>query len=173
MARQLCLLYMGLVVTAGVLAAQGDVRREIQAVYDRASHAAIAARTLADLDAIHGWLDTPDCVYTDAGQPTRRWSEQRAYAARDLRTPLTSFRNQIQQLELDGANAITTTLVIGVARITDRGGQFGPKDADHDVETTTTVRDVWVRTSDGWRRQSHTKIVANRITAIDGKPLLK
>jgi hypothetical protein len=45
-----------------------------------------------------------------------------------------------------------------------------PKGTGHDIERTATVRDVRVRTSDGWRRQSHTKIVANTITAIEGKP---
>jgi len=170
MSKRLCVLGIGLAIAAGVLAAQSDIRREIQAIYDRASAAAVAARILADTDAIHGWLDMPDCVYTDAGQPTRNWAEQRTYAAGDLRTPLQSFSNEIQQLDVEGATATATTLVKGVARITDNGGRFGAKGADHDVETTATVRDVWVRVSDGWRRKSHTKIVGNRITAIDGKP---
>ena len=161
----------GVLAVAVVSAAQGDVRREIQAIYDRASAAALAARTIADIDAIHNWLDTPDCVYTDAGQPPRSWALQRTYAVGDLRTPLKSFSNQIQNFEVEGPKAVVTTIVKGVARVTDNGGRFGPKRVDHDVETTATVRDVWVRTSDGWRRQAHTKIGANRITAIDGKRL--
>jgi hypothetical protein len=167
-----CILAIGLsAVIITLVGAQGDVRREIQAIYNRASSAAVAARTLADIDAIHGWLDTPDCVYTDAGRPARTWTEQRAFAAADLRTPLKSLSNQIEKLEIDGTRHIATTIVKGVARISDGDGRFGTRGADHDVETTATVRDVWVRTSDGWQRQSHTKILANRITAVDGKPI--
>ena len=165
-------LFGGLSLSVAVLlAAQEDFRREIQAVYDRASHAAVSARTREDIDSIHGWLDTADCVYTDAGQPTRSWAEQRVYAAADLRTPLESLSIQIQEVEVRGSSAIVTTLVKGVARLTDNGGRFGAKGAAHDVETTATVRDVWVKAPDGWRRKSHTKIVANKITAVDGKSI--
>jgi hypothetical protein len=170
MLKHTAILVIGL-SAAAMVAAQGDARREIQAIYDRASRAAVAARTLADIDAIHSWLDTPECVYTDAGRPTRTWSEQRTYAAADLRTPLTTLSNQIQQLELEAGRATATTLVKGVGRVTDGAGRFGTKGADHDIETTATVRDVWVRTSDGWRRLSHAKVVPNAITAIDGKPI--
>jgi hypothetical protein len=53
------------------------VRQEIQKTYDRARAKTIAARTLADLDAIHNWLDTPDCVLADYGQPRRTWADMR------------------------------------------------------------------------------------------------
>src|SRR5262249_50029189 len=108
-----------------VVAAHEDVRREIQALYDRASSATVAARSPSDVDAIHSWLDMPDCVYTDFGRPPRRWAEQRVYAADELRTPLKIFSNRIQHLEMEGTTAIATTLVTGVARITDSAGRFG------------------------------------------------
>jgi len=155
---------------AVVVLAQGDVRGEIQAIYDRAGAATVSARTLADLDAIHAWLDLPDCGYTDFGQPTRTWAEQRRYADEDLRTPMLSMSNHIQKIQIDGRTATTTTLVKGTASIMDFDGRFGSKKGVvHLVETTATVRDVWIKASDGWRRKSHTKIVGNRITAIDGK----
>jgi hypothetical protein len=147
-----------------------DARTEIEKTYRKADAASIAARTLDDLEAIRNWLDTPDCVYTEFGQPSRRWSDMRAYAAEGLRTRIVSFRSQIEQLDVTGRSAIATTRVVGVARITDREGRFGPKDVTHDVETSATVKDEWVWL-DHWRRKSHTKVVANHVTAIDGKPL--
>src|SRR5207302_11142155 len=125
---------------------------------------------IEDLEAIREWLDTPDCVYADFGRPPRQWSEMRANAAEGLRTPIKALHSEIQDLETNGDAAIATTVVTGVARIVDRHGEFGPKGEAHDVETTATVRDMWVRTTARWRRKSHTTIVANHVTAIDGKP---
>jgi hypothetical protein len=149
---------------------RSDPRTAIEAVYRRADAALVAARTLADLEAIRRWLDTPDCVYTDFGQPPRGWAAMRDYAAEGLRTPIVSFHSTVQRLDLDGGTAVATTLVTGVARIVDVDGTFGPRGLAHAVETTATVRDVWVRGDESWRRRAHTKIVANRVTAIDGGP---
>ena len=150
-------------------AQQADARTEIEAAYRRADAAFVSATTLADLEAIREWLDTPDCMYADFGQPLRRWADMRAYAAAGLRTPIKAFHSSIERLEVDGETAIATTVVKGVAHIVDSDGQFGAKGLAHDVETTATVRDVWVRTTDRWRRKSHAKIVANHVTAIDGR----
>jgi hypothetical protein len=147
-----------------------DVRRELQAAYDRASAASIAARTLTDFEAIHEWLDTPDCRFKEFGQPFRTWSEMRRYAELGLHTPIISFASTIQTIEMRGDAAVATTLVRGVARIIDQEGRFGRKGAAHDVETTATVRDTWVK-SDHWRRKEHEKIAANAVTKVDGKPV--
>jgi len=48
---------------------------ELQALYDRASAQRVACKSCADADAIHAWLDTPDCVYRNIvsrGKPGRR-----------------------------------------------------------------------------------------------------
>ena len=160
-----------MVIGITVQADEAAVRHDIQALYDRASAASITARTLQDLDAIHDWLDTPDCVYADAGEPRRTWAAMRSYAAQGLQTRLKTFSSRILDLEVRGSTAIATTLVRGVAPIADSEGRFGPKGAIHDVETTATVRDVWTRAAGSWRRQSHDKIVANAITAVDGEKL--
>ena len=185
----LCVTLAGAVaISSGVAGAADDtvVRREIQFVYDRADAAAVAARTLADLDAIHESLDTPDCVFADFGQPPRRWREMREYVAEGLRTHLTSFRSQIVSIDVQSLYVTATTLVRGVAHRADAEGRFGPKDTIHEIETTATVRDVWVKTTvlrsgaplslqqhtdHSWRRKSHEKTVPNRITAVDGKPM--
>jgi len=157
--------------TASVAADDAAIRREIQGIYDRASAASVAARTIADLDAIHQWLDTSNCVFADYGQPHRTWNEMRAYAEQGLRTRLKSFHSEISSIDVHG-NVVTTTAVVrGVAAVTDEQGQFGTKATIHDVETTATVRDVWIKTTDGWRRQSHDKIVNNSVTSVDGKPV--
>lgn len=39
-----------------------NVRREIQAIYDRASAAALAAKTYADAEALHSWLAYRCCA---------------------------------------------------------------------------------------------------------------
>src|SRR5262249_52393516 len=67
--------------------AQGDARAAIAAAYARADAAYVAARTIADLEAIREWLDTPDCTYADFDQTPRRWTDMRTYAAEGLRTP--------------------------------------------------------------------------------------
>jgi hypothetical protein len=158
--------------TAAIIAADNAVvRREIQSVYNRASAAAVAARTLADLDAIHDWLDTPDCVFADYAQPRRTWTEMRGYANEGLRTGLKSFRSEITSLQVQGSVATTTALVRGVAVVKDEQGQFGAKGAVHEIETTATVRDVWVKSNTEWRRRSHDKIVNNHVTSVDGKPV--
>src|SRR4030095_3969452 len=93
------------VCCTAVVLVQGDVRGEIQAIYDRAGAAIVSARTLADVDAIHAWLDLPDCVYTDFGQPPRVWAEERRYAAADLGTPMLSMSNHIQKIQINGSTA--------------------------------------------------------------------
>lgn len=105
----------GLLAVAVVGAAQSDVRLEIQAIYDRASTAAVATRTITDIDAIHR-LDTSDCVYTDAGEPPQSLALPKTYAAGDLRTLLKSFSNQIRNFDVEGTTAVSTTVVKGVAR---------------------------------------------------------
>jgi hypothetical protein len=158
-------------IIAVIGAAQTDVSVAIEAMYRRAETAAIAARTLADLDVIRGWLDTADCVYAEFGQPPRSWADMRSYAREGLRTPITALHNTIQELDIHGDTATATTVVTGVAHVIDVDGRFGAKGAAHEIETVATARDVWVRTSDGWRRQAHIKTVPNRMTAVDGKRL--
>jgi hypothetical protein len=53
------------------------VRRELQKLYNRAGAATVKRKSFADAEAIHAWLDTPDCVYKLAGQPPRTWAEMR------------------------------------------------------------------------------------------------
>jgi len=96
-------------------------------------------------------------------------SEMRRYAAEGLQTRLITFHTTIQQFETANDAALVTAIVKGVARVVDRQGRWGAPGVAHDVETTATVRDSWVKT-DRWRRKSHTKSVANHLTAIDGKP---
>ena len=158
------------VTTPATPQAIDTVRRDIQAIYDRASAAALAARTYADAEAIHRWLDTPDCLYADFGGTPQNWAQMRSEVELSLETRLTSFSNVIKKIDVQGATATATTQVEGAARIVDETGQIGPKGAEHDVVTRATVRDVWVKTADGWRRKSHEKITPNGIASIDGKP---
>jgi hypothetical protein len=147
-----------------------DPRAEIAASYERADAANVAARTLADVDAIREWLDTPDCVYADFGQTPRGWSEMRRYAAEGLQTRIVAFHTTIKDFVIANDSVTVTAIATGVARVQDRQGHWGPQGGVHDIETTATVKDTWVRT-DHWRRKSHVKVVANHVTAIDGKPL--
>src|SRR5947209_3004539 len=72
-----------------------DVGRELQAVYQKASAAYVAARTFEDMDAIHRWLDTPDCRFQDVGQPVRTWAEMRPSVIAGLGTRITSMTTRI------------------------------------------------------------------------------
>jgi aldose sugar dehydrogenase len=153
------------------LPGESDLQAEFQKIYDRATEAAVKARTLGDLDALRDWLDAADCVYTDFGRSPRNWSEQRTSAAAELGTPLLSLTSRIQTLQQDDPTTVATTAMVkGLARIVDGEGRFGAPGDAHDVETTATVRDVWTKSPSGWRRRSHTKIVGNAVTAIDGRP---
>jgi len=162
---------VAVVLSSGCAGAPADsVRREIQARYVRASSEAVAARTYTDAESTHQWIDTPDCTYTNTDRPPRSWSEMRSEVEAGLRTRLLAFSTEIQSLQVHGDGATAVALVTGTARITDDRGELGPKGATHDVVTTATVRDEWVKTADGWRRRSHVKIVPNKITQVDGKP---
>jgi len=171
MVRRLALLVACLAVS---FSCQADdaVRRELQGRYDRASAEAVAAKTYADAEATHRWLDTPDCTYTNTGQPTRSWTQMRGDVEAGLRTRLVGFKTTLESLDVKDDVAIATATVRGTARVTDERGDFGARGAAHDIVTTAKVRDVWVRAVDGWRRKSHEKIEPNRITEVDGKPRL-
>src|SRR5438105_4840071 len=78
-----------------------DIRRDLQAAYDKASVAFVAASTLADMEAIHRWLDTPDCRFRDVGQPFRMWSEMRPSVVAGLQTPIRSLTARIDRIDVD------------------------------------------------------------------------
>lgn len=163
----------GLIVLAhGVAAAQpaADPQQEIQAVYNRASAAAVAARTYADAEALHRWLDTPDCLYADFAQPPKNWVQMRDQVEQSLAMPMKTLTQVIRKLDLQGTTATATSQVEGTARRVDAAGRYGPKGAEHDIVTRATVRDVWVKSADGWRRKSHEQITPNGVASVDGKP---
>jgi hypothetical protein len=149
------------------------VRAAIAENYRRADALQVHAETLADIEAIHQWLDTPDCVYADYGQAPRSWSDMRQYAAAGLGTRLKSLRTDIGPLVLAADTVVVVAVVRGVAVLDDRDGRFGARGASHDIETTATVRDTWIMSAGRWKRKSHVKIVPNRLSAGDGKPTLK
>jgi hypothetical protein len=84
-------------VASSLDAADDAARRELQSLYDRASAAAVARRSLADAEATHKWLDTPDCVYKNTGQPWRTWAEMRRFLEAELQTPLQALTSHIRQ----------------------------------------------------------------------------
>jgi hypothetical protein len=162
-----------IVVSHGLAAVQrgDDPQQDIQAVYNRASAATVSAKTYADAEAIHKWLDTPDCTFTTFMQPARTWAQMRSEVEASLATPLSGLSSVIRKLEITGSpTAIATTVVEGKARIVDEAGQFGAKGAAHDIVTRATVRDVWVKSPDGWRRKSHEKLTPTGVASVDGKP---
>jgi hypothetical protein len=146
------------------------VRAAIEENYRRADALQVNAKSLADIEAIRQWLDTPDCVYADYGQTPRTWSDMRRYAAEGLGTRLKSLRTDIEQLVLAAETLEVVAVVRGVAVLDDRDGRFGARGSSHEVETTATVRDTWTKSAGRWKRKSHIKIVPNRIVAVDGKP---
>jgi len=152
-----------------------QIRRELNALYQRAGAAYVAARTIDDMEAARDWLDTPDCRYRDYGQPFRTWAGMRPFVIMGLQTPIKAFSTHIDKIDVDVPTntVITTTTVKGVAHLIDAEGRFGARGAAHDVETTATILDTWVRTSSQWRRKVHDKIAPNVVTAIDGKAALR
>ena len=161
-----------LIAAHGLAAAQrgADPQKDIQAIYNRASAAAVGAKTYADAAAIHEWLDTPDCLYTNFMRPARTWAQMRPDVEAGLATPPSSLSTVIRKLEVTGTTAIATAVVEGTARIVDEAGQYGARGAAHEVVTRATVRDLWVRSPEGWRRKSHEKLTPNGVASVDGKP---
>ena len=163
----------GLIVAAhGLAAAQrgDDPQKDIQAMYNRASAATVSAKTYADTEAIHKWLDTPDCTFTAFMQAARTWEQMRPEIEAGLATPLASLDSVIRKIEVTGTTtAIATTVVEARARIIDEAGQYGAKGAAHDIVSRATVRDVWVKAPDGWRRKSHEKLTPTGVASVDGK----
>jgi len=163
----------GLIVAHGLAAPQrgNDPQKDIQAVYDRMSAATVSAKTYADAEAIHKWLDTPDCTFTAFMQAARTWEQMRSEIEASLATPLASLNSVIRKIEVTGTTtAIATTVVEARARIVDEAGQYGAKGAEHDVVTRATVRDVWVKSPDGWRRKAHEMLTPTGVASVDGKP---
>jgi len=150
------------------------VRAAIVENYRRADALQVNAKTLADIEAIRQWLDTPDCVYADYGQAPRSWSDMRQSAAQGLGTRLKSLRTDIGQLVLAADTLVVVVAVVrSVAVLDDRDGRFGARGSRHEIETTATVRDTWTKSAGRWKRKSHIKIVPNQVSAVDGKPTRK
>ena len=151
------------------------VRRELQKLYDRASAATVKRKSFADAEAIHAWLDTPDCVYKVTGEQWRTWEEMRPVVEAELLAPCQSSSSRIETIERNGGQAITRTVVRRTATVLDRAGQFGPAGQTWTTWTTATSRDVWTRTPVGWRRKSHETLDANSALAfmgtMPGRPL--
>jgi hypothetical protein len=144
------------------------VRRKLQSLYNRAGAATVKRKSFADAEAIRAWLDTPDCVYTLAGQPPRTWAEMRSIVEAELLTPCDEASSKIQTIELHGDQATIEAAVHRTAAIVDHAGQFGPCGETWTVMTNAHVRDSWTRTPSGWRRQSHEKIRPDRTYAFMG-----
>jgi hypothetical protein len=70
-------------------------------VYQKASVAYVAARTLADMEAIHRWLDTPDCRFRDVGQPFRTWAEMRPSVIAGLQAAQALMAVPVQRVDDD------------------------------------------------------------------------
>src|SRR5262245_14176778 len=120
-------------IAHGVAAQPGDdPQKDIQAIYNRSSAATVSAKTYADADATHKWLDTADCTFTNFMQPARTWAEMRPEVEASLATPLSALSAVIRKLEVTGTTAIATAVVEGTMRIVDDAGQYGAKGVAHD-----------------------------------------
>jgi hypothetical protein len=158
LALALHILLYTLLVPVALKAEESDFR----ALYDRTLAALAAAKSDDDLRRATEMLDASQWLGFDAaGVPLTR-----AQAAMGLRALLTLPPNaRVPRIEIVWTNESPASAVV-VAWVT----QSVTTGQDTTV-VGTLVRDTFARTSEGWRRVRHEKILPNRPLATGGKAL--
>ena len=150
-----------------------EARKEIVAAYQRSLDA--LARGDAD-GALQ--IDTADWVSIVLGQKPRTRQEMEPFIRRDIagmKPPPgwqamwkpdyersgTSTGIQVYDVNLNGTTA-TVLCLVGSTRTETIDG------APHSVWTGSHVRDTWIKTAAGWRRQMHEKLTINE-RMLDGR----
>ncbi|MBI1896906.1 MAG: hypothetical protein HYS04_10310 [Acidobacteria bacterium] len=154
---------------AALLASDADVRKQLEAAYERATRAVLQAKTVEDLDAAHASFDTTDWVSVGTRGDRMTWDELRKYGAEILKSRPGNMRNEIVELTVNTDTAVALVHVKVTRVRADGQGEYGPAGLEHEIVSGAVVRDTFVRTPAGWRRKLHEKL-EERVFTVDGKP---
>ena len=163
---------------AGIAAGQ-PVRQDAstlelaRSIYSRSFTALREARTLEEMRRLSGDLDAPEWISVDRFGRTILTKKD---ADRDLESLLALPPERrvtgmdILWAERDSERLIVLGwMMVNMAERVDAEGEFGPKAASHKLTRGTLIRDVFVKTADGWRRIRHDKLTPNdMVLAVDG-----
>jgi hypothetical protein len=126
-----------------------------------------------ELESVRKTIDTSDWVGVNrfgTDQQPHSWQELKGEVAEMLRSRVSfdgmSFR--IEKFAVNGNKAVAQGTIETEMTLIDRNGNFGMKGRTHRVVQTSRVRDTWVKTADGWRRNLHEKLTPNKFI-VDGK----
>jgi hypothetical protein len=76
----------------------------------------------------------------------------------------------IDELVMDGKNAVATVTSKGLYRTTDTAGRYGAKGAEHEMTMVMRFRETWTRVGSAWK-VSKSEGLKGGTTLIDGKPV--
>ena len=159
---------MMFVVAFGLLqAASPDtfaVQADIQGRYAEISQATLQFATEQDVDDFHDVMYTSDWAVTDVAGQRHEWAQLRAEALQALTAPrLDAMVQSIQTFSLTPSGATAVVNVTTVRTVIDAEGRYGPKDATHRLNETTSYRDTWVRVGDGWRLKAREQLALHKV----------
>ncbi len=135
------------------IADDSAIRKEIQAIYDRALQLQLTAKTPSDLDANEKLIDTQDWTSIVNDGAPQRWADVRGFAIQTLGHP-DDIAIKIVKFTVSGDRAIVIARVGPSATIN-----------GNDSSLYRLVRDTWIKTSAGWRRKIHEKPAVGKLDA--------
>ncbi|MDR3704185.1 MAG: hypothetical protein P4L56_31345 [Candidatus Sulfopaludibacter sp.] len=144
-----------------------------RSIYSSSFTALRQAKTLEELRKLSDDLDAPEWISVDR---FGRTILTRQDADRDLESLLAlPPERRVTGMDILWAErdsdrlSVVAWMMPNVAERVDAEGEFGPKGASHKLTRGTLIRDVFVKTADGWRRIRHDKLTPNdMVLAVDG-----
>lgn len=123
-----------------------------------------------DFDAIHRWMDTPDFVLIPRNARPGHWEQVRDNAFEEFMAmqPGDEFELSLESVRVKN-DVATVPVRIRVLRKRLDDGFYGQKGKQREITVTVRARDVWLRSSDGWKRKSR-EIVGAPEFLVDGEP---
>jgi len=162
-------LFVALVVAVAAPRDPFLVQVDLQSLYDEDSAAELQFDTTADIDRFHEVFCTADWIFIDADGSRHLWEDVRDRAASLLTTPrFDSIEQPIQKLALTPSGATVVVAMTTLRAVVDSEGRFGRAGVTHTVAETTTFRDTWAETANGWRQTSRQQIGA--VKRVTGQP---
>ena len=165
-------------VVAGIAAGQ-PVKQDAstlelaRSIYSGSFTALREATTLEEMSKLSDGLDAPEWISVDRFGRTILTKKD---ADRDLESLLAlPPERRVTGMDILWAERDSERLTVlawmmaNVAQRVDAEGEFGPKGASHKLTRGTLIRDLFVKTEDGWRRIRHDKLTPNdMVLAVDG-----
>ncbi|GIV15283.1 MAG: hypothetical protein KatS3mg022_0718 [Armatimonadota bacterium] len=139
---QWAMVWLALLLVAGIVSADKRAERQIRAEYDRT----IRYTKQKNVDGLLRQL-APDFLYkTKSGQVANKQMVELAMREQYARIKKVDKRTTtIKRMEIKGNTAVVTTVEEAVFTTVDVQGR------SHKVRNVATTRDTWVKTPQGWK----------------------